>query len=117
MSRSTIYFNSARRRRGIDQLRINRLETVAPRQFAEVDRTIGGLFAMRPAAQAAEIVVVDLVDRERPRVGVPLILRGLLTQTQFGLRIGGNGLEVLFGDVASFHGCAQPARGDVLALR
>jgi hypothetical protein len=92
---SNICFNSARRRRGIDQLRINRLETVARRQFAEIDRAIGGLFALRPAAQAAEIVVVDLVDRERPRVSVTLILRGLLAQTKFGLRIGGNRLEVL----------------------
>src|SRR5215469_8833227 len=77
----TICFNSARRRRGIDQLGIDRLEAVTPGQFAEVDGAIGGLFALRPAAQAAEIVVVDLVDRKRPRVGVPLILRSLLTQT------------------------------------
>src|SRR4029079_1235296 len=55
--------------------------------------------------------------RHRPRVGVPLILGGLLTQAQLRLRIGGHRLEVLFGDVATFQRGAKPARRDVLALR
>src|SRR5574338_430551 len=66
--------SSARRRRGIDQFRIDRLQSVAPGELVEVDRAFGRLLALRPAAQAAEVVIVHLVDRKGPRVGVPLIL-------------------------------------------
>jgi len=92
---------SARRRRRIDQLGIDGLQSVRPRQLRIVDLPIRLLFALRPTAQAAEIAVIDFVGRDRPVVGIPLVLGGLLAQPELGGRIGGDVLEIPLGDVAA----------------
>src|SRR5262249_24980163 len=108
---------SARWRRRVDQLRVDGAQALAPGQLAEVDLLLVELLALRPAAEAAEVVVIDLVDRERARIGVPLLARCLLAEVELGLGIGRDGGKILLGDVTAFHRRAQPAGGDVLALR
>src|SRR3954453_7213058 len=98
---SVAAIRSARRRRRIDQFRIDRLEALGPGQLIEVDLLLGHLLRLSPAAEAAEVIVVDLVERERACIGVPLLARGLLAQVELGLGIGGDGGEILLGDVAA----------------
>src|SRR4029077_11101197 len=95
----------------VDELGVDRLEAVRPSQLLEVDRLLGRLLLLRPAAEAAEVVVVDLVERERTRVRVPLLARRLLAQVELGLGIGGDRGEVLLRHVAPLDRRPQPARG------
>src|SRR5262245_45876587 len=108
---------SAWRRRCVDQLGVDRLEALGPSQGAEIDRPIGKLLLLRPSAEAAEILVVDLVDRHRPYVGVPLFAGRLLAQIELGLAVGGDRGGILLGDRVALDGRAQPARRGVAALR
>src|SRR5262245_25603411 len=91
---------SARRRRRVDELGVDRLEAVGPGQLLEVDRLLGRLFLLRPAAETAEVVVIELIERERARVGVPLLARRLLAQVELGLGVGGDRREILLRQVA-----------------
>src|SRR5262249_2118709 len=74
--------------RRVDQLRVDGVEPLAPGQLAEVDLLLVELLALRPAAEAAEVVVIDLVEGERARIGVPLLARRFLAQVELGLGIG-----------------------------
>src|SRR6516162_10549025 len=95
---------SARGRQRIEQFGIDRLETVRPGQLLKIDFLLGHLFLLGPAAETAKIIVVNLVDGDWTRVGVPLLAGGFLAQIKLGLGIGGAAREILFRNVASFQG-------------
>src|SRR5262245_2311688 len=63
--------HSAGRGRRVDQFGVNRSQALAPRQLIKVDLVFCGLFVLRPAAQTAEIIIVDLVDCHWASIGVP----------------------------------------------
>ena len=92
---------SAWRRGRIDQFWVDRLEAIRPGQLIEVDLLLDHLFRLRPTAEAAEVVVVDLVERERPYVGVPLLAGRLLAEVELRLGIRRDTREVLLRDVAA----------------
>src|SRR5260370_12277139 len=108
---------SARRRRSIDQFWIDRFQAVWPSQLIEVNLLLGHFFGLCPTAEAAEVVVINFVERERTYVGVPLLARRFLAEIELGLGIGPDGVEVLLRDVAPLHRHPQPADCRVLALR
>src|SRR5215475_754896 len=76
---------SAMRRRSIDQLWIDRFQTVRPGQLIEVNLLLGHFLGLRPTAETAEVVVIDFVERERTSVGVPLLARRFLAEIELGL--------------------------------
>src|SRR5438067_695676 len=100
---------SARRRRRLGELRIDGAQAVRPGELGEVHRLLGEALAARPFREAAEVVVVHLVERYGPDVGVPLIARRLLTQAVDLRRIGGDRRKILLGFVAPLHDRAQEA--------
>jgi hypothetical protein len=108
---------SARWRRRVHELGVDRLEAIGPGQFGEVEFFLGHFLALGPAAEAAEVLIIDIIDGHRPDVGVPLLLRGAFAETQLGGRISRNRFEVLLRNLAARNGRAQPAGRDVLALR
>src|ERR1700730_5254985 len=108
---------SAGRRGSIDKFGIDRLEAVGPGQLLKIDFLLGHLFLLCPAAETAKIVVVNFVDGDWARVGIPLLAGGFLAQIELGLGVGGDAGEIRLRDVASFQGRAQPANGNVLARR
>src|SRR6516162_3461589 len=107
---------SARWRKSIDQLWIDRFQTVRPSQLMEIDLLLGHFLGLCPTAEAAEVVVINLVERERAYVGVPLLARRFLAEIELGLGIGSDGGEVLLRDVAPLHRRPQPADCRVLPL-
>src|SRR5438067_8489465 len=100
---------SARRRRRFRELRIDGAQAVRPGELGEVHRVLGEALAPRPFRQAAEVVVVHLVERYRPDVGVPLVARRLLAQAVDLRRVGRHGLEIALRLVPAFHDRAQEA--------
>src|SRR6516162_7574972 len=108
---------SARRRRNVDQFWIDRFQTVRPSQLMKVDLLLGHFLGLCPTAEAAEVVVVNFVERERTYVGVPLLARRFFAEIKLGLGIARDGGEVLLRDVAPLHRRPQPADCRVLALR
>src|SRR6516165_10175421 len=107
---------SARWRRSIDQFWIDRFQAVRPSQLIEVNLLLGHFLGLCPTAEAAEVVVVNFVERERTYVGVPLLARRFLAEIELGLGIGRDAGEVLLRDVAALHRRPQPADCRILAL-
>src|SRR5262245_50644138 len=107
---------SARRRRSIDQLWIDRFQTVRPSQLIEVNLLLVHFLGLRPQAETAQAVVVDFVERDRTRAVVPLLARRFLAEIERGLGVGRDGGQVLLRDVAALHRRPQPADCRILAL-
>src|SRR5438874_13714082 len=98
---------SARRRRRLGELRIDGAQALRPGELGEIHRLLDEALATRPFRQAAEVVVVDLVERDRPDVGVPLVARRLLAQAVDLRGIGGYRRKILLGFVAALDDRAQ----------
>src|SRR5207302_5361703 len=95
--------------RRLREFRIDGAQAVRPGELGEVDRLLGEALATRPSREAAEVVVVHLVERNRPDVGVPLVARRFLAQAVDLRGIGGYRRKILLGLVAALHDGAQEA--------
>src|SRR5258708_7773477 len=107
---------SAGRWRGGGEFGVDGGQAGGPGELGEVHRLAGDLLALRPFAEAAEIAVVDLVERDRPKVGVPLLARRRLAQAVRRLGISGDGGEILLRLLSSLQHRAQEARDLVGAV-
>src|SRR5437870_12792739 len=107
---------SARRRRRLGELRIDGAQAVRPGELGEVHRLLGEALGAGPFREAAEVLVVHLVERYRPDVGIPLVARRLLAQAVDLRGIGGYRRKILLGLVPALHDGAQEARDLVGAV-